>query len=343
MPADVHRKRYILPKFSGNSYAILMKTINNCLTFDSSDAAKFRLHVLEVYYQHGWKAVVSAFKIGKSTLYRWKKRYEASQKKLFSLVPVSTKPLRVRSMQTDVRIVAFIVSIRQEYGNISKYKIKLFLDKYTNSIGIASIGITTIGKIIKRKQLFFIKKKRYAHKRYGIISRVKHAPKETHPGYIEMDSILLMIMGKRWQFISVIDVVTKIATVEAVTNSTASEAKRTLELFKELYQYPIKTIQTDNGSEFLGEFHEYLEQQHIIHQFIYPRSPRINGVVERFNRTIQEECINRIDEIFYDKDIFKRKLSHYLIWYNTKRPHYALKFKTPIEVHNQLTNFPICR
>lgn len=343
MPADVHRARYSLPKFGMHSYAVLMKTITNALVLESSDAAAFRLHVLEVYYRHGWKATVSAFKIGKSTLYRWKNRYEKSQKKLVSLVPISTKPHVLRVMQTDPKIIAFIAAMRSEYGNISKYKIKPFLTEYTKQVGIPTIGVTTIGKLIKRKQLFTLKKKRYAHKRYGSFSRIKRAPQETKPGYIEMDSIQLMVMGNRWCFVSVIDVVTKLALVEVVTNLSSLATKTTLTSFEQQFNYPIRVIQTDNGSEFLGCFHDFLEKKHITHQFIYPHSPRINGVVERFNRTIQEECFNRSDEIFYDTEVFKQKLSKYLIWYNTKRPHHSLKLKTPIEVHNQLTTFPKCR
>lgn len=339
--SDVHRARYSLPKFGKHSYAVLMKTINNALVIESSDTAAFRLHVMEVYYHHGWKAAVHAFKVGKSTLYRWRKRYEQSRKKLVSLVPISTKPHHLRSMQTDLRIIAFIASFRQQYGNISKYKIKPFLTEYTKQIGIAAIGITTIGKLIKRKQLFQLKKKRYRRKHDRSVSRIKHAPRETLPGYIEMDSIQLYVLGRRWCFVSCIDVVTKVALVEVVSSLSSRSTTAVFTSFKRLY--PVRVVQTDNGSEFLGEFHTYLDTDQITHQFIYPRSPRINGVVERFNRTVQEECINRNDEIFYDLEAFKRKLSEYLIWYNTKRPHHALKLKTPIEVYNQLTTFPKCR
>lgn len=339
--ADVHRLRYTLPKFSKRSYAVLMKTLSTTLPGESSDCVAFRRHVLEVYYRHGWQAAVAAFAIGKTTLYRWKKKYEQSQRRPVSLVPISTRPHRLRSMNQDSRVIAFIVSMRETYGTISKYKIKPFLDEYTKSLGIAAIGTTTIGKIIKRKQLFYHKKKRYERKCYGSVLRVTHAPKETGTGYIEMDSITLIVMGKRWYFMSIIDVVTKYAHCSVVSGLTAQSAVHVLQTFQQTYS-PLRAVQTDNGSEFLGVFHELLTQSNITHHFIYPRSPRINGVVERFNRTIQEECINRCDELFYDHHAFIQKLNAYLLWYNTKRPHHSLKLKTPFEVHNQLSTFPIC-
>lgn len=342
MPADVHHACYTLPKFSKRDYAVLMKTINNSLVFDSSDAAKFRLHVLEVYQKHGWKAAVSAFKIGKSTLYDWRKSYFNSQRRLSSLIPVSTRPHNLRTMTTDARIVSFIVSFRKEYGNISKYKIKLFLDEYAKNLGISSIASSTIGKVIKRKNLFIKKTKRYAKRKYGHIAKVKRAPKVNQPGYIEMDAITLWVVDRRWYFVSLIDVATKIASVEIVSSLSSIHAKEVFKRFIENNKYSVNTVQTDNGSEFLGSFHEFLENMGITHQFIYPRSPRINGVVERFNRTVQEEFIERSEEIFYNETLFKQKLADYLIWYNTKRPHQSLKLQTPMAYMQNLLNFPKC-
>lgn len=57
-------------------------------------------------------------------------------------------------------------------------------------------------------------------------------------------------------------------------------------------------VQTDNGSEFLGVFDQYCQTHDIPHFFTYPRSPRINGGIERFNRTIQEEFIDRTNSLY---------------------------------------------
>jgi transposase InsO family protein len=245
-------------------------------------------------------------------------------------------------MQTDPRIIAFITSFRNQYGNKSKYVIKPFLNAFTSELNIPSVGVTTIGKIIRRKRLFTLRRKRWSRKRFQAYLRIKHAPREKVPGYIEMDSITVYCGDKRHMFMSVIDVVTKLAHVEMVSALTARQALYVFNNFRYTHRCLTRQVQTDNGHEFLGEFHLYLEQQQIPHVFTYPHSPRINGVVERFNRTIQEECIERIDELFYDQVAFRQKLSDYLIWYNTKRPHHALKLIPPIEYYHQLTSFPKC-
>ena len=134
---------------------------------------------------------------------------------------------------------------------------------------------------------------------------------------------------------SVIDIFTKLALVKRVNTLSSINAMKVFQEFQTKCPYPIRKVQTDNGSEFLARFHEYLEKQKIPHIFIYPKSPKINGVVERFNRTIQEEFINRNDEIYYDLTAFEVKLTNYLNWYNFKRPHYALKYMSPVQFINQ--------
>jgi len=126
--------------------------------------------------------------------------------------------------------------------------------------------------------------------------------------------------------------------VRKVKTLSSKQAKITLKEFEKLSPHKVHTVQTDNGSEFFKAFHQYLMEQNIKHQFIYPKSPKINSVVERFNRTIQEEFINRNDEIYFDLRAFQVKLIGYLDWYNTKRPHMALNYLSPQQFIQ--SNFP---
>jgi len=195
--------------FSGNSqYDWLMKTLENSLNFDKSDPAKFRLHVLEHYYKYGWKPTVEAFKVGKSTLYDWKRSYEEASKALLSLVPKKTRPKRVRVMNTDWRLVQFIREFREQYGNIGERKIKIFLDEYSNDLGIDSICSRTISKVIKRKNLYFDPPKRIKRKNKFSKDRTKKSPKVTAPGYVEMDSVVVYIDNTRHNFMCCIDIYT---------------------------------------------------------------------------------------------------------------------------------------
>jgi transposase InsO family protein len=50
----------------------------------------------------------------------------------------------------------------------------------------------------------------------------------------------------------------------------------------------IKCIRTDNGGEYIGPFHAYCKEQGIRHKFTPPKTPQLNGLAERMNRTIVE-------------------------------------------------------
>ncbi|MCR4286345.1 MAG: integrase core domain-containing protein [Candidatus Kaiserbacteria bacterium] len=315
-----------------------MKTLTSSAVYDAHDPVAFRVKVIEHARDYGWKAAVSAFGIGKSTLYDWKKRYHAGRQHIRFLIPQSTRPKTLRAMHTHPAILAFIKSVRMGEHPMNKYTIKPLLDAYCIHLGIVSVGATTIGKLIHRNHWFQPRKVKRLDKRRFRGQRRRYAPRTTIPGHIEMDSILLYILGKRWQFMSVIDVATRYGYCSVVASISSMEARRVLLEFQERFPYPVTTMQTDNGSEFLGVFHDRCLSHGITHEFIYPRSPKINGMVERFNRTVQEECIERADEVFYDPERFKKKLADYMTWYNTKRPHMSLHLQTPIQVLQQFTS-----
>ncbi len=331
MPSDFKRVRHLRPKYSQKSYHILMKMLQNSLAVEVSDVAAFRLHVINHYYKYGLRPTLAAFKIKKSSLYNWRNAYEHNGKRTISLVPHGTRPLHVRKMETDWRIIEFIREMRHEHGNIGKSMLKPFVDAYAKELGIKTLAESTIGKVLKRRHLTF-EKKVYPQKQKNKFKklRVRKSPKVVSPGFIEMDSVVVYINFEKHLFMCVIDIYTKFALVVYVPDLSSVTAREVFKQFQCNNPTPIHTIQTDNGSEFLKSFHEYIVEQKIKHQFIYPRMPKINSYIERFNRTIQEEFILRNDEIYYDSEAFAKKLTKYLYWYNYKRPHASLKYMSPM-------------
>ena len=335
MPSDIPRVRYRLPNF-GSGYNAAMKTLASSLKYADDDPHQFRLHVLKHGKKYGVNAVVEAFGVSRRTYFLWQKRLKDNKGRLVSLVPKSTRPKRLRSMSVDVRLLECIRSIREEYGRIGKEKLVVLVDAYAKSLGISGYGATKIGKIIKRNHYFFEQKKR-TRVIQARRERMKRSPRNVPPGYLEMDSVHVLIQGTKLIFVTVIDVTTRIAYAERVKSASSYNAATVLQNFQRQYSTQVHTVQTDNGSEFLGDFNHYLEQSQIKHMFSYPRSPKINGYIERFNRTLQEEFIDRCDAWWYDKAAADQKLIKYLKWYNAERPHASLKYQSPLVYLNQLT------
>ncbi len=307
--------------------------------FNDSPVAVYRLRVIEFSNQYGTQPTIDAFKISKRTLYRWKKRYISSKRDANSLIPISKRPKKVRTMLVHINVVNEIRRIRYMYGCIGKRKIKVLLDEYCIRSNYPCISISTIGKVIKRYNMISLNKRIYHNpntkRRIRTkVSRVKYSPKSSTQGYVEIDTIQRFVDGIRMYIFNAVDINTRF---QFSYGYTSSNTKNSIDFVKKLEEvYPIKggihTVQTDNGSEYLGEFSKHLKLRGISHKYIYPRCPRINGCVERSNRTLQEEYVYRNEGLVnVSMERFNKGLMEYLIWFNTKRPHESLGDISPIE------------
>lgn len=95
--------------------------------------------------------------------------------------------------------------------------------------------------------------------------------------------------------------------------------------------FPIKAIQTDNGSEYTARFHEMADKLGIKHCFNYVKKPIYNGKIEQFNRTIQEALSYNADflyDVVDDPERAQATIDNYLDFYNNNRPHASLNFRT---------------
>ncbi len=318
-----------------------MRSIRSILSFSHSEVGERRLKIIEFHKTYGTKASIDAFGVSKPTIYRWRKKLKDGQGRLESLIPSSKAPKRRRRMNTDPKIISFIKKQREQYGHLGKEKIKPLLDEYCGDEGFTSISESTIGKVIKRHNLY-VRSKRIYHNPAGAYrkknisykTKVRHSPKPTGFGYIEIDTIVKFINGIKVYIFNAVDVNIKFQFSYGYTRLNSRNA---LDFFKRLeLVYPlsntIHSVQTDNGLEFLGDFDGYLTAKRIRHLFIYPRCPKINAYIERANRTLQEEFIDGHEEYLLEGiEEFNTALIEYLVWYNTKRVHKSLGNVSPID------------
>jgi transposase InsO family protein len=302
--------------------------------FSENEIAEQRLKIIKYYSKYGEKPTKEAFGVGRKTIFVWRKRLNISQGKLTSLIPYSTKPRRVRGMYTDLKILEFIKDLRVKYPRLGKEKIYPLLVAHCSKYGLVPIRESTIGKVIKRNNLFFAKAGRMYHNPSSWAAntkrlrekrlRIKYAPRHTEVGHIQMDTMVTLATGVRKYVYSCIDTYFKFSFSLPYPRLNSAN---TLDFFKKLLRiYPVRVrdIQTDNGLEFLGAFDDYLKQKKIPHIFSYPRCPKINSVVERYQRTLKEEFIEP------NMEDYPSNLGEYLVFYNCVRPHKSLGLKSPI-------------
>ena len=308
--------------------------------FDTSEVAKQRLKIMQFFDQYGERATKEAFGVDRKVISRWRQRLHAQRGKLQALMPTSTRPQTLRASTIHPQIVAFIKQERELHVRVGKEKLKPDVDVFCVRHGLPTISVSTIGRVIQRHHFFFQKAGRMYHNPNSKWAthqtrkkrlRIRHSPKPTTYGHILSDSVERITDGIRDYFISAIDAKMKFVLTLRYKHLTAANMKDFYERFIQVYPGTVRLWQSDNGGENLGEFDTQLETDGIAHLFIYPRCPKIDSFIERYNRTVQEEFINEHLDTIHDHHIFAQQLTEWNIYYNTKRRHHSLGLKSPLQ------------
>jgi transposase InsO family protein len=146
-----------------------------------------------------------------------------------------------------------------------------------------------------------------------------------------------MRIGYEWVH-SIVDDHTRYAYSELHTDERAATVtgvvERALAHFAELGIEP-KRLLSDNAWAYRHNrsLRELLEAHRIEHRFIRPRRPQTNGKVERYQQTLKREW--GLGRVYRSSDHRARALSHWLTYYNTRRPHSSLGGRSPIKPRPQ--------
>lgn len=278
-------------------YHSFMKSIDHILGFDSSNKAKIKLRCIELLEAYRWQAVTLAFpSVSRASVYRWKKRFNQSGRQLSSLKPHSTRPHALRQMQIPPDVLSFIKLLRTQYPKLSKYKLKPFLDAYCKDHDLPCYSASWIGKVISRYNYFFNHGRRVVKRRTNKQkdkTRIKRCPKANQVtlGHLQIDAIIIYFQGVRLCFLTAIELKTRQAWVKRVSIISSITTTQFILEIKSQVRYVIHTIQTDNGSEFDSLFRHTLRKLAILQLNSYPKSPKKQAYVERFNWTLQDECL----------------------------------------------------
>jgi len=321
-----------------------------------TERAKYKAKVLIFWEKHGLEATVDAFPVKRPTLFLWKKKFKEGGGKLEALNDKKRIPLTKRRRIWPLEIRQRIRSIRdiEEHPNLGPEKIYPLLSSFCKENNVKCPQPRTIARIIADapgKMRVFPKK--ISH--FGRVKPVKRQkvlrkPKDLKPEYpghlIALDTIEKIVNGCRRYVITFEDIYTRFSFAWSTKSHASKAAEEFFELCLKVFPYSFNFlwVLTDNGSEFKKHFAARLKELHLIHFHTYPKTPKMNSHVERFNRTIQEEFIDYHACYLKYPLLFNQKLMEWLIWYNTERPHYAFKNRlAPLQFLLSLTAPQECK
>jgi len=292
-----------------------------------------RVKILDFWKEHGTKATEDAFEVSERTLFRWQAALAERHGHLDALDPLSTAPKERRRRIILPEVEQYIIRERGAHYRLGKKKLAVLLREGGCEVSESYVG-RVIGDLKKRNLLPQYAKlsfngKTGTHHEIQPIRRRKL--RRAHKRGTELDTIVRFIDGVKRYILTAIDVEKKFAFAGIYTSHSSASAADFLRKVIEVCPFVIDELQTDNGSEFAKNFEDACIILSLTHFHTYPRSPKMNPFVERFNRTLSDDFIMRNRALLRDDvPACNERLVDWLLWYNTKRPHESLGMVSPL-------------
>jgi transposase InsO family protein len=224
--------------------------------------------------------------------------------------------------------VGKIIYLRQTY-HFGPAKIAMYLARY-HDIAISHSGVW---RILKRLDLNRLP----ASQRYKRHERRWTRYEKPLPGHrVQIDVKFIQPLPgsgsrrKHYQF-TAIDDCTRLRVLRIYPQLNQRTAIQFADYVLERLPFRVEVIQTDNGAEFQSQFHYHVLDKGVSHVYIKPRTPRLNGKVERSHRIDGEEFYQLLDGVVIDDTkVFNDKLAEWENFYNYHRPHGGLGGPDPL-------------
>jgi len=241
----------------------------------------------------------------------------------------------VRQPTYSPELVAAVQRLREEYPRWGKDKLVILLHRE----GFACCA-STVGRILKKlKERGVLKeplpnhisaRKSRRQRPYAVRKPKDYVVKE--PGdIVEVDTLdVRPLPGVVLKHLTARDVISRWDVLEAHTRASSRTATAFMDALLRRMPFPVKVIQVDGGSEFQDAFEEECQRRGIKLFVLPPRSPKLNGHVERAQRTHTQEFYEVTDTGFEIAELNEALLEWEKV-YNTVRPHQALGYLTPEE------------
>ena len=306
--------------------------------------AEERARILTFRKTHGDAAAKAAFGVSRPTLFRWQKLLKESGGKLDALVPKSTAP-KTKRKRVIPKAVEDLIIAERAYERVGKEKIaQLLKDDHIAVLSPSTAGrmiadLKKLGKLSNPVRLSLNGKTGNLIERKPRKSKPKLRSKGHEGALVKADTIVRFKDGVKRYILTAIDLESEFAFAYAYTSHASNHAADFMKTFQSVAPVTLTHVQTDNGSEFADHFETWCDHEDVVHFHAYPRSPKMNAEVERFNRTLSEAFISTHRHLLaHDLEEFNRQLMDWLLWYNTRRPHWSIGLISPLRyICNKLT------
>jgi transposase InsO family protein len=254
---------------------------------------------------------------------------------LATLEARSRRPRRVRQPQTPPAVVVRLQALRQQYPRWGREKLRVLLAREGLAVSAKTIDrvlarLRVRGLLVEAPRSAISARRRHRRRPYAV-RKPRDYGVATPGALVQLDTLdVRPLPGVILKQFTARDVVSRWDVLETYHRATATTATRFLDTLQARMPFPIQAVQVDGGSEFQAAFEAACHQRGLRLFVLPPRSPKLNGHVERANRTHTEEFHECYDgEVALPiLRVAQRAWEH---TYNHIRPHQALGYLTPAE------------
>jgi putative transposase len=233
-------------------------------------------------------------------------------------VPIPTRSSKPYSHPKELsgKVVKRIIEKRKAHG---RYADALYQELRNEGI---RVSLSSVKRTLDRNYLL---KKKSPWKRFH---PHQDRPIPLKPGYlVEIDTIHLMVDKKKRIYVfTLIDVYSRWAYARCHEKMSSKIALSFVREAQKQATFRFNMLQSDHGPEF-GDW--FVTQAQKLHRYTRIGKPNDNAHIERFNRTIQEECL---DGVPVDVRKINCALRKYLQYYNYERLHTGINFLVPMQM-----------
>lgn len=271
----------------------------------------------------GWTTTKVARHLGftHSAIVKWIAKAPRDGRKV--IPTLSSKPHHhANELKDDV--VGAILAYRKKYERDA-----FFIHHMLSKDGV-DVSLSSVKRTLKRNRLTYpsLWKKWHTYPPRPIAEK---------PGIlVEIDTIHVGPVGRQLYVYTLLDVHSRWAHAIPSLRISAGRSSSFVDVSQKIAVFDFQTIQSDHGSEFSKWFTKKILELGMAHRHSRIRTPNDNAHLERFNRTIQQECISRIPKDF---KLWQKEIPEYLRYYNQERPHMGLGMKTPEEIIKSVPSY----
>lgn len=263
----------------------------------------------------GWstRKVARYTGFNQSTIVRWVRR--APRDGRSSIVTQSPRPHH-HPHKLPQEIIAAIITQRRKHRRCAEVVHEELIQQ-----GVL-VSLSSVKRTLARHGLL---RERSPWKR---LHRSDPRPAVVLPGdLVQLDTIHVVPRTfPRFYVYTLLDVCSRWAFAAVSLRINTHRSLRFVRQAQEAAPFLFTTLQSDWGPEFSTTFTERIG---VSHRHSRVRTPNDNGHLERFNRTIQEECLTDQPPV---PAAYQRAIDRYLPYYNGKRLHLGIDLKTPLQV-----------